>query len=386
MALSNAQQIDRQIDKTHLKTDKQIIPHVKRALPTATTKQIKAENATRPKDAHPHDKANYYIPIFSTHPHAFQIDLLEQSRDRNAHEYPHYFFLAININTRYAYAFPQEDKTQNSILASLKRLVQASRVVSIVSDQESGLVSQKVIDYLNEKKISLKTITEQRHTPLAMVDSLIRTLRNMNTPTVKTQRTSDNPKYRDFSIHRMDKLINIHNSTISRATGHTPEEMTTDPKLERSYIITKLYERERRTKITDANLPEGQDVRYILDRDPMKKKRYKVSPEYYKVAGKDGMSYIITARDGTTKTVSRWRLFPVRDVKKLKFGATFGNNRGELESIESYNPRTKKFNVSFKMPDGTHYKDTITRLDIRGSNPQLETPLEKAYFAQHPNA
>jgi hypothetical protein len=297
-------------------------------------------------------------------------------------KFPAFFFIAININTRYAYAYPQDDKTQDSILDSIKKLCHEDKIVNLVSDEEAGVTSSKVIDYLNDKKISLKTITEQRHTPLAIIDNLIRQLRDMNTPTVHGKGTSENPKYRDFSIRKMDKLINIHNTSKSSSTNCTPTEMTNDPKLEKSYIIKKLYERERRMKITDAELPEGTKVRYILDRDPLAKRRYKVSPEYYQVAGKDGKSFIIMAKDGTTKTISRWKLFPVKDASKLKFGATFGNNRGELDSIVSYNERTKEYTVRFKNPDGTLSNDKIKKLDMRGSNPQIPTPLEKEFAAR----
>jgi hypothetical protein len=380
--------IDIAIDKTHLKSDKEIIPHVKKSIPTATTKEIKAENATRPKDNHPHDEKRYYIPIFSSHSGAYQIDLLEQSHERDKAKYPNFFFIAINVNTRYAYAFAQNDKTADSILESIKKLCEENkkpRVVSLVSDEEAGVVSQKVIDFLNDKKISLKTITEQRHSPLGMIDGFIRRLRDMNTPTVHGKSTSENPKYRDFSTDKMDKLINIHNNTVNSATKHTPLEMKNDEKLERSYIISKLYERERRMKITDAELPEGTKVRFILERNPLAKKRYKVSPEYYQIAGKDSKSFIIMAKDGTTKTISRWRLFPVRDSTKLKFGASFGNNRGELDRIDSWNARTKKFVVRFKMPDGSYVKDSISKLDLRGSNPQLETELEKEFRERNGN-
>jgi hypothetical protein len=216
-------QIDRAIDKTHLKTPKQIIPHVQRSLPNTTKEQIIAENSTRPKQNNPHKKSNYYIPIFSPHPYACQIDLLEQSVNRDPTKYPHYYFIAININTRYAYAYPQENKTATDLLASLQKFkAQAINIYSIVADEEPALLSQNVIAYLTTNKISLKTITEQRHTPLAIIDNFIRQLRDMNTPTVKTQRTSDNPKYRDFSPHRMAKVINIHNQTIQILYYRTP--------------------------------------------------------------------------------------------------------------------------------------------------------------------
>jgi hypothetical protein len=160
--------------------------------------------------------------------------------------------------------------------------------------------------------------------------------------------------------------------------------MQSDTKLERQYIITKLYERERRNKLTDAELKEDTPIRYILERSPLTKHRYRISLEYYKVAGHDGLSYIIMAKDGTTKTISRWRLFPVHDVKKLKMGTSFSNNRGELDAITDYDKATRKYNVTFKMPDGTTTHDTVKAINLRGSNPQLPTEMEKEYFRLHP--
>jgi hypothetical protein len=380
---ARSKQIDEAIDRTHLKITKQIIPRVQKSIPDASDKEIKAENKTRPKDKNPHDQRRYYIPIFSPHPGAYQIDLLEQSTARDKTKFPHFFLIAVNVNTRYAYAYPLESKSTADVLAQIKKLANDTQVVSLVADQEGALTSNEIIEYLTAQHISLHLITEQRHTPLAIVDRLIRALRDMNTPTVKTEKTSENPKYRDFTTQRMAKLIKIYNETENSATGHTPQEMKDDPKLERKYIIRKLYARERRQKLTDFDLKEGALVRYILERDPMKKHRYKISPEYYKISGKDGLSYIIMAKDGTTKTVSRWRLFLTPNTTKLKFGASFSNNRGELESIGNYNPRTKKYNVTFNMPDGSKFKDTIPKINLRGSTPQVETPEERA-FAQKP--
>jgi hypothetical protein len=183
----------------------------------------------------------------------------------------------------------------------------------------------------------------------------------------------------------MDKLLKIYNSTFCEPIGTTPAIMQNDRKLEREYIIKKLYERERRGKIKDSDLPEGQNVRYILEREPLKKHRYKVSPEYYKVSGRDGLSFIIMAKDGTTKTISRWRLFPVQDIGKLKFGATFGNNRGELQAINGYSKKTKKYKVSFIMPDGSITTDQVPAINLRGSNPQIMGDLEREFLRTHPH-
>ena len=86
----------------------------------------------------------------------------------------------------------------------------------------------------------------------------------MNTPTVKSQHQSTHPKYRDFSVKRMNKLLNIYNHTIHGSTNHTPAEMEQDPNLETEYITEKLYQLERRRKQKDFELKPDTYVRYIL--------------------------------------------------------------------------------------------------------------------------
>ena len=70
---------------------------------------------------------------------------------------------------------------------------------------ESAFTSKIVLNTLTSHNVSLRIITEQRHSALSIVDRFIRTLRDMNTPTVKTQNQSTHPKYRDFSVKRMNK-------------------------------------------------------------------------------------------------------------------------------------------------------------------------------------
>jgi hypothetical protein len=380
-------EIDLAIDKTHLKETKKIHPHVQRRHVDATLERVEKVNKTRPKDKHTHRKKNYYYPIFSNHPYTFQIDLLEQSKDRDKDRYPAFYVIIINVNTKFGYAFPIEDKKQDTIFEVIKDFCTDHRVLSFIGDEEGAFQSNKVLDWLSEHKISMKLITGQRHSALSVVDKFIRTLRDMNTPTVHTQRQSDDPKYRDFTVHRMNKLLNIYNETKHDSHGHTPREMENDIRLEKKFIIRKLYQLERRRKITDFELHQGMFIRYILPKDPNKKHRYKVSPEAYKISHREGNAYVIMAKDGTTKTIARWRIFPLGDTlpPKMKFANTFGNNTGTVNKINSYNKRSRKYNVEFAMPDGTTYNDEIHERNLRGSTPQQKSWLEKQFFAQNNN-
>ena len=389
-------QIDLAIDKTHLKTNDKIYPHVVKKHPDVSPERLAAVNKTRPKDKAPHNKTNYYYPIFSNHPYSFQIDLLEQSHDRpeddsygndEKKDFPAYYMIIININTKYAYAIPLDGKDQNTIYDAIKDFVEHHRVISFVSDEESAFKSRKVLNYLTEKGVSLKLINDQRHSALSVIDKFIRTLRDMNTPTVHSKRQSDDPKYRDFSKHRMKKLIKIYNDTIHTSHGHTPQEMENDIKLEKKFIIQKLYQLERRRKITDFELAPDTFVRYILPKDPKKKHRYKVSPEAYKISHRDGNAYTIMAADGTTRTVARWRLFPLgkRLPPKMKFANTFGNNNGTVSVLHDYNPRTGRYDVEFVMPDGSTVRDSITDLSLRGTTPQVPVDIERRFHAMQRN-
>jgi hypothetical protein len=371
--------MDRVIDKTHFKSLQKITPHVKAQIPTATDEEIKKAHKLRPTDEVPYHIENYYVPIFSTHPHSFQIDLLQNSTTAPA-DYPKFFLIAININTKFGYATPTQSKKTKNVLNAIKKFVTDCRVSSIVCDEESAFVSQEVVDFLTEKKISLKIINSQRHSALGVIDRFIRTLRDMNTPTVTGKRTSDDPKYRDFTDKRMQKLLKIYNDTVHRTTKHKPNDMEGDRNLEISYIIKRLYDRERRTKVTDAELKEGSFVRYILPRKVLGKNRFKVSPEYYKISHRDGRAYVIMAKDGTVLTVARWRLFPVADVSRLKMGKSFGNRYGTVISIngeqKGRNGAGDKYEVTFEGPDGERYDDVIPKINLRGSNPQIKSELE----------
>ena len=88
------------------------------------------------------------------------------------------------------------------------------------------------------------------------------------------------------------------------------------------------------------------------------------------------------AADGTTKTVSRWRIFPLgkRLPAKMKFANTFGNNKGVVNKINSYDKRTGNYNVEFLMPDGKRVNDTIHERNLRGTTPQIMSYLEKQFF------
>jgi hypothetical protein len=150
----------------------------------------------------------------------------------------------------------------------------------------------------------------------------------------------------------MKKLLLIYNDSTHKATGMRPTEMHGSEEEEKRYIIKKLYETERRHKLKDYNLEKDTYVKYIIPRDNKKKHRYKVSPECYKISGKDGHAYIIMAKDGSTLTLTRWRLIPVGKTipSGMKMGRSINNAKhGIIKAIVAH--RGNRYRVEWQSPD-----------------------------------
>ena len=76
----NDSDVDRLIDKTHMRTTKRISQHIRHDHPEVTDKQIDKVNKARPKDSYHHQVSRYYYPIFANFKLIrFNIDLLMTS-------------------------------------------------------------------------------------------------------------------------------------------------------------------------------------------------------------------------------------------------------------------------------------------------------------------
>lgn len=276
------------------------------------------------------------------------MDLLIQSKDETRiRGYPPCFLVLVNVNTKKAYVRACPDKTDREITDRIKEIVQSIKdkhkpIYTITSDGEGAFKREGAQTIYDEFNIKHKVVEDlkYRHTVLSVVDRFIRTLRDMNRPGVNDDKQSHEKEFRDFSTEKMAEFVRLYNNTIHNGTGYTPNEMEADRSLEEKYIIKKLYELERRKKIKDFNLQVGTYVRFILPKDPKKKQRYKVSPEAYRIAEKDGNSYVIEAADHNRITVPRWRLFPLGPnlPPKIKFAATIKvKNDGNATANQPHN-------------------------------------------------
>ena len=164
------------------------------------------------------------LPIYSRQRGHYQMDTWEQSDDvkalhqtirggrrganrdmlelqeRHKDDYPPYFLIIINVNTRYAYAYPMETKDAHSVKTALARWTQELHL----STGRAGMSANEIYtdddpayrgleQWLGGGIKHVVTNSENHHT-LGIVNRFIRTIRDKY------------PHKRDLSVQEMERL------------------------------------------------------------------------------------------------------------------------------------------------------------------------------------
>lgn len=394
MVLKTMNELERFIHKLHYRTFDKIWQHVREdpRFNNVTEQEVKDIIDKFVKDP-PKQKLKqekYFHTIFSDHPHAWMMDLLEntgQTDDYNnkaeveskemTKQYPIYWYIFININTRFAVAYPLYHKDTEHVIAKLRRFINDYKCSSLTSDKESAFIAKETSNLLKQHNISQYIVLEHNHTSLSVIDSFIRHLRDRNITNEKSKYQSHHSKYRNFSTKRMQELLDIYNNTIHSSTKLKPIDMQNDIKLERQYIAYHLI---KRYKQQEHNIPVNHYVRIILSKDVMKKRRFKVSRECYKISGREGKNYLVSAADETTITLPRHRLIDLGENKpeKYKLADTIPSASPLIKSIINKNGNGR-YLVNYGDNIGA---GTVRKVDIRRHHPQIESKAEKDYKAQ----
>ena len=369
-------QINDYIDTLHFNTFKKVINKVKQQFPNTTELEVRniLKKRIHDKRISKDNKKIYQVKVFSKFPNSWMCDIYDNLANHN----PRYWYIFININTRFAEAYPLTNKTKDDINIILRQFVNRYHPRKITSDEEAGLVADINIQYLKNNKCGLYIIQERNHSALSLIDRFIRTLRDMNGPVDNSFDCSTDEQYKYIDRDKMTSLLSLYNNTIHSSTNHTPIDMLRNKVLEEEYIEKCLNGKQRQQETQDFRLKEGALVRYYLGNDRMIKKRSTISRETYKIESRAGNIYTIIALDGTTKDLPRWKLVYVDPNEKYVLGKTLETDKGIVERIvREVGPNTVE--VKFKMPDGSDYNKVINRRELRFPTPQFESKIERDF-------
>ena len=367
------------VDNYPFKSLYKVWSEVKKHYPNVKKKDVEQYLKTKPKDIVPKDNDKYQRKTFTNYIGGWQMDLLVSSKRQNMKHWNdganivgnRYYLLCININTRFIYASKAiSNKNTTTVLPEIKAFVEKHKPLVIFCDNEGAFTSRETVEYLVDKDIELKVITEQLHSSLGIINRACRTLRDM-------LQTSD------IQENKLHEAIDIYNKSVHHSTGMSPKYMSKHPDVEQLYIINCLLKDDGIVAENDYDLEVGTKVRYVLDKKSFAKIRHKISKGYYTIDSVEGNNYVIIARDGTTKKIPRSRLVLVKDNQNIPQADTieeYNANRGVIEEILDYNVKTKKYKVRFTVPNSEPYEDTIPATFMRESSPTRLSKLEREFF------
>ena len=295
------------------------------------------------------------------------------------------YLLFINVNTRYASIYKLKDKSAPSVLDKLKIFVKNQHPRVIECDDDKSFKSALVLGYLRENHITIHISLNQLHTDLSIINALCRTLNSL-------------------MLHQADpeQAIKLYNKTPHSSIGTSPKKMQENKNLQYEYIYNQLQIRDAKEKLLlKDEIKKGDKVRYILDEDKGKRRfeknqrKYKLSKEYYIVeAVFSPFSYLLSAADGSVKTVPRYRIYKLSPNDKIPFAKTFedpSNFEVQDEILDyKFNPKHPEksiYEVRVITRDAKGRKLKTTRFyhpnELRNEYPNRMTALEDEFLAWH---
>jgi hypothetical protein len=193
-----------------------------------------------------------FLPIYSETSYSFQIDLTFFPRYKKQNQQYNVLFTAININTRFAYAYYSKDKNMITILNMLKDMEKKTVINAITCDEGTEFNNREFIKYCDENDIELYIVKNDSH-KLGIINRFHRTIKDKLT---KYFIAKDTVKWIDI----IDKIIFNYNHTINKGIGIEPYKVNNF--IEHEIILWKRKETELfNNKNEDFNI--GDKVRII---------------------------------------------------------------------------------------------------------------------------
>jgi hypothetical protein len=297
----------------------------------------------------------HYMPIFSKEGGTYQFDTWDRPG--------HYFLVLININTKKAYAYKMQGKNSSFVLSALEQFFsEVSDVKVLSSDQDSAYMSKAIQAELKKRKIKHVCTNKNNHHTLGVINRLMRTLRDL----------LGGPN-REFSNEEMQEKVEEYNNMIHASTGVAPNKM--DAKAEREYIA-KMTEKAK--MVMNYNIKQGDWVRRVTEKDPMKKRRTNVTFEKYWVKRQEGFMFVIQAQDKSIEKVPGFKLVKVspKDLLKYPWADSLGNERDA--TIIAYDKDRGRYHIHREGDPETEFEEVA--LDNLREHPYELSREEKIYW------
>ena len=239
---------------------------VKDYLETSSTAQLHT------KKQRPKEEANIYGQVGQ-----YQLDLTFLSQYKRQNSNFHIILVAVEINTRYAYAIALKSKSQDSLVDALekrikKMIIDKRNPTIFQTDNGTEFKNAKVAKLCHEYNIKQIYCQEGDKKCLAMAERFNRTIKGLLNKYMTQNNTT---RWVDV----LNAFVNNYNNTVHSMLGVTPKSVT---RQEEGLIISEAMEHNYRIK-QNNNIKVGDKVRLPLSKSKFEKEGKNFSDEVYTV-------------------------------------------------------------------------------------------------------
>lgn len=257
-----------------------------------------------------------YSPIYSEILNSFQIDLTFFPKYKKQNDDVTVLFTAININTRYAYAYYGKRKTIDSLLDFLKIFEKQGIINYIAGDLE--FKRKALTNYLDENEIKYEFFKADSH-KLGIINRFHRTLKEK---VEKYFIANNTVRWIDV----IDKIIKNYNNTFHSGIQIEPSKANTLIELD---IINEKKKKTSMIKNNEIIFKVGDKVRVEQSKEIFDKNKPFYSKEVYEIT--KILTNTVVAMDVKNKQIVK---FKKSKLLKVNIIENENNNENIKKSIK----------------------------------------------------
>ena len=268
-----------------------------------------------------------YLPIYTESHYSFQIDLTFFPRYKQQNNNFYVLFTAININSRFAYAYYAKNKEALTIIDLLNDFLHNALIIEFITcDFGSEFIDKRVKQWFEDNNITVYYVKDDNHTKLSIINRFHRTLKEK---LLKHFLANDTTNW----VDSVDEIIKNYNNTSNTGIyGFTPKEAS------KPFITSYIIDKKRaETGYIKTSTKEGYDTYQINDRVLLLNKgkifdkmKVKYSDTIYKIIKINNNTVDLESENDIIRNVK------INNIKKVDFIQNHEPNNAKRQAEKAY--------------------------------------------------
>ena len=255
------------------------------------------------QQTHKKVEKNSYLPIYSETPHAYQIDLTFLPKYKKQNDGYYILFTAININSRYVYAYYSKKRNNENLLFFLKQFEKQGVINAISGDLE--FQRKDLTDFFDEHDINYYFFKADSH-KLGIINRFHRTLKEKLESYFIANNTT---RWIDI----IDDIIKNYNNTYHTGIKIEPAKVN-------SFIENEIVqEKKQQTKEIKNNEIEyniGDKIRVKNTKEVFDKNKATYSAEVY-IISKVNSNSVRAKYNNEEFNFKKSRIFKIDEIENI---------------------------------------------------------------------